>query len=320
MPALADLASTVKLRPNGNKKLEMTPNSRSTMELSQKKRKEKDIEWHVQEQLQKARAQLAQLQKAKIDESKEEEMKQTAHLIVVANRLPVTPRRNRETGEWVFDRSSGGLVSAFLGVKNIAITWVGWIGVNIPVNEREAVTKRLRRQQPFSCVPVYLDPQVGDLFYNGFCNNVLWPLLHYIPLSMLDSQASVAELQWQAYQDANQEFADVVLGLDLQEADLVWVQARRGDGLRDGRDRRRTTTRPSQTVTVTYAGLPPDAAAAHAARAAARGADRLVPAHALRHVGDVPHAAPPRRDTAGRPRRRPRRLVTTRTPTHTNHT
>ena len=39
MPDLADLASTVKLLPNGNKKLEMTPNSRSTMELSQKKRK-----------------------------------------------------------------------------------------------------------------------------------------------------------------------------------------------------------------------------------------------------------------------------------------
>ena len=224
MPDLANLSSTVKLRPSGVKKLEMTPNSRSTMELSQKKTKEKDNEWHLQEQLMKMRAQLAQVQKAKI-ESKEEEIKQTAHLIVVANRLPVTPRRNRETGEWVFDRSSGGLVSAFLGVKNIAITWVGWIGVNIPPHEREAVTKRLLRQQPFSCVPVFLDPQVGDLFYNGFCNNVLWPLLHYIPLSMLDSQASVAELQWQAYQDANQAFADVVLGLELQEADLVWVQA-----------------------------------------------------------------------------------------------
>ena len=32
--------------------------------------------------------------------------------------------------------------------------------------------------------------QVADNFYNGFCNNVLWPLLHYIPLSMLDSQVS----------------------------------------------------------------------------------------------------------------------------------
>ena len=149
-----------------------------------------------------------------------------ARLVVVANRLPVTPRRSRDEGGWSFERSSGGLVSAFLGVTNIDVAWVGWVGATIPVEERQAVVETLREQKPFACHPVFLDEDTADHFYNGFCNNVLWPLLHYIPLSMLDSHASVADLQWKAYQDANAAFADAVMSLNLSDSD----QAR--DGLR----------------------------------------------------------------------------------------
>tara|TARA_B100000768_G_scaffold159273_1_gene158227 strand:+ start:385 stop:603 length:219 start_codon:yes stop_codon:yes gene_type:complete len=60
-------------------------------------------------------------------------------------------------------------------------------------------------------VPVFLEAETADHFYNGYCNNVLWPLLHYIPLSMLDAQAQLTETQWAAYQRANQDFADTVL-------------------------------------------------------------------------------------------------------------
>ena len=60
------------------------------------------------------------------------------------------------------------------------------------------------------CVPVFLEAETADHFYNGYCNNVLWPLLHYIPLSMLDAQAQLTETQWAAYQRANKDFADTV--------------------------------------------------------------------------------------------------------------
>ena len=72
-------------------------------------------------------------------------------------------------------------------------------------------------------MPVFLEAETADHFYNGYCNNVLWPLLHYIPLSMLDSQASVAEEQWRAYQDVNKIFADQVMALS-SAGDQVWVQ------------------------------------------------------------------------------------------------
>ena len=74
-------------------------------------------------------------------------------VIVVANRLPVTPRRSKETGEWIFERSSGGLVSALLGVPSIEITWVGWIGIDVPLDEREELTRLMHQQKPFKCVP-----------------------------------------------------------------------------------------------------------------------------------------------------------------------
>lgn len=145
-------------------------------------------------------------------------------VIVVANRLPVTPRRSKETGEWIFERSSGGLVSALLGVPSIEITWVGWIGIDVPLDEREELTRLMHQQKPFKCVPVFLEAETADHFYNGYCNNVLWPLLHYIPLSMLDAQAQLTETQWAAYQRANQDFADTVMSLEPDQDDLVWVQ------------------------------------------------------------------------------------------------
>ena len=66
----------------------------------------------------------------------------------------------------------------------------------------------------------------AELFYNGFCNNVLWPL-HYIPLSMLEGQAQVAEEQWRG--EGGERGSDEVLAVTRKiDADspqpLVWVQ------------------------------------------------------------------------------------------------
>jgi hypothetical protein len=42
------------------------------------------------------------------------------------------------------------------------------------------------------------------MYYNGFCNSVLWQLFHYVPLN-IDSWLKMSEhkamqMQWQAYQ------------------------------------------------------------------------------------------------------------------------
>jgi trehalose 6-phosphate synthase/phosphatase len=59
---------------------------------------------------------------------------------------------------------------------------------------------------------VFLDDDTVDQYYNGYCNNVLWPLFHYIGLSQEDRLAGTQSLdsQYIAYKHANQLFADVV--------------------------------------------------------------------------------------------------------------
>jgi trehalose 6-phosphate synthase/phosphatase len=62
-----------------------------------------------------------------------------------------------------------------------------------------------------SCVPVFLEEDLVDLYYNGFCNDVLWPLFHYVPLPMYKagSEKKFDNALWEAYKTANARFAEV---------------------------------------------------------------------------------------------------------------
>ena len=161
--------------------------------------------------------------------------------------------------------------------------WVGWPGMAVPAEEQE-VRAELRKTEhmPFECVLVFLDEATAEL-YNGFCNNVLWPLLHYIP-----GRCSRGRRRWRRSSGAGQG-------------------GERGVRRRGARAHAVDRCRLAAAARV-GAGLPLDAAAQDAARGAGRPPGGLVPAHAVRHVGDVPHAAAPRGDPPRRPRRRPHRL------------
>eukprot|EP01018_Ginkgo_biloba_P030853 Gb_11989 [translate_table: standard] len=141
-------------------------------------------------------------------------------LLVVANRLPVCATRKSEDS-WSLELSGGGLVSALLGVKQIETRWIGWAGVNVPDEAgQNALTKALAEKR---CIPVFLDEEIVHEYYNGYCNNVLWPLFHYLGLPQEDRLAATRSLQSQfdAYKKANQMFADVVYS-HYKEGDVVW--------------------------------------------------------------------------------------------------
>lgn len=138
------------------------------------------------------------------------------HLIVIANRLPITITKDA-TGEYHFKMSSGGLVSALSGFKkSLSFTWIGWPGFFIPPKDRQLVDKRLMDE--YSCQAVYLDDDVADRHYNGFSNSILWPLFHYHPGEM-----NFDEENWQAYRQANMRFAEVV-HKQITPGAMVWVQ------------------------------------------------------------------------------------------------
>ncbi|KAJ4703738.1 Alpha,alpha-trehalose-phosphate synthase 1 [Melia azedarach] len=141
-------------------------------------------------------------------------------LLVVANRLPVSAIRRGE-GSWQLEVSVGGLVSALLGVKEFEARWIGWAGVNVPdeIGQR-ALTKALAEKR---CIPVFLDEEIVHQYYNGYCNNILWPLFHYLGLPQEDRLATTRSFQSQfdAYKRANQMFAKVVNDI-YEDGDVVW--------------------------------------------------------------------------------------------------
>ncbi|KAM7524934.1 hypothetical protein LguiA_014836 [Lonicera macranthoides] len=141
-------------------------------------------------------------------------------LLVVANRLPVSAvRRGEDT--WQLEVSVGGLVSALLGLNEFEARWIGWAGVNVPdeIGQR-SLTKALAEKR---CIPVFLDEEIVHQYYNGYCNNILWPLFHYLGLPQEDRLATTRSFQSQfdAYKRANQMFADVV-NEHYEEGDFVW--------------------------------------------------------------------------------------------------
>lgn len=146
----------------------------------------------------------------------------TPRLIVVSNRLPVSMENS--SGDWTFRISSGGLVSALAGLKNkIPFVWVGWTGLEVASGEQEALRQRLLDEN--NCYPVFLSEQDANDYYNGFCNDVLWPLFHYVPLPILSSsgERKFDFKYWAAYSKANHRFAEAVMQV-YQPGDLVWVQ------------------------------------------------------------------------------------------------
>jgi len=148
----------------------------------------------------------------------------TRRLIVVSNRLPVTLNFS-DDGTVTYSTSSGGLVSALAGVmKEMPFLWVGWTGAFVSTKESQEEIKS-RLSDEFNNVPVFLTESVADLFYNGFCNDILWPLFHYVPLPVLNTQGErkFDPKFWTAYRVANSEFAKVITSI-YQPGDLVWVQ------------------------------------------------------------------------------------------------
>nr|QCC72920.1 TPS1 [Mangifera indica] len=141
-------------------------------------------------------------------------------LLVVANRLPVSAVRRGEDS-WSLEISAGGLVSALLGVKEFEARWIGWAGVNVPDEiGQKALTKALAEKR---CIPVFLDEDIVHQYYNGYCNNILWPLFHYLGLPQEDRLATTRSFQSQfaAYIKANEMFADVV-NKHYKDGDVVW--------------------------------------------------------------------------------------------------
>lgn len=131
-------------------------------------------------------------------------------LVVVANRLPVDFSVS-EDGEVSWTRSPGGLVTALGPVmQGAGGVWVGWSGA--PDLEHE----------PFDAdgvwvVPIALSASDVELYYEGFCNDTLWPLYHDVI-----EPPTYHRPWWDAYRRVNRRFAEVAAA-QAAPGGTVWV-------------------------------------------------------------------------------------------------
>jgi trehalose 6-phosphate synthase/phosphatase len=98
--------------------------------------------------------------------------------IIISNRLPV--RIERHDGELHVIPSEGGLATGLGSIyKEGENIWIGWPGF-VPDNEEEKqeVSEKLKE---LNLIPVFLTEEELEGYYEGFSNEVLWPIFHYHP-------------------------------------------------------------------------------------------------------------------------------------------
>jgi trehalose 6-phosphate synthase/phosphatase len=130
---------------------------------------------------------------------------------MVSNRLPF-----RLTSQNELATSSGGLVTALQGVRSDSQRiWCGVAPDGLNENNWQAALQNMFGDYEY--LPIFLDQNLYHTYYNGFCNDVLWPILHYEP-----SLAQFTNENWAAYQDVNQQFAQALAEF-VKDDDMVWI-------------------------------------------------------------------------------------------------
>ena len=135
---------------------------------------------------------------------------------IVSNRLPWNVNLQEQNIELI--PSVGGLATGVRSIyKNFKGNWIGWPGIaldKLQENTLQEIDKALDKE---SCLCVHLTEKEIDLYYNGFCNNTLWPLFHYFM-----QYTEYNPQMWQVYKSVNQKFADKALET-VENGDSVWI-------------------------------------------------------------------------------------------------
>jgi trehalose 6-phosphate synthase/phosphatase len=143
-----------------------------------------------------------------------------ARWITVANRLPFSISSGSSPGKArKITPSSGGLVSALSGVKSKGERiWIGCAPDNLTPDEWPMIARTLSAgSSTWSYEPLFMQKKLYDSYYNGCCNDVLWPLLHYqTELVAFDHDC------WESYQEANRRFAARIAEIASPE-DMIWI-------------------------------------------------------------------------------------------------
>ena len=137
------------------------------------------------------------------------------HSIIVSNRLPFS------VGEGGgLTPSSGGLVTAIKGIElDAPATWLGAAPPGLEEEGWRARVEAFERDEgeALRYEAVFLDDALYDAYYNGMCNDVIWPLLHYKTQDMRFTPEA-----WEAYLEVNARFADAIVEAAAPDS-MIWL-------------------------------------------------------------------------------------------------
>ncbi len=139
-----------------------------------------------------------------------------SRFLIISNRLPVQINLSEDNIE--VTPSVGGLATGMMSVsKSSDSLWIGWSGIDkekLSDDQRKMVNHALKEE---NAVDVHLTQDEVELYYEGFSNKTIWPLFHYFNQFVI-----YEEEQWQAYQQVNQKFADVIAE-NMEGVDKIWI-------------------------------------------------------------------------------------------------
>lgn len=154
----------------------------------------------------------------RMDPEMGEALEQESRLIIVSNRLPVVLDRG-DNGALTLRSGSGGLVTALAPVlRNRGGIWIGWPGtVESDDVELEELLDEAAKNSGYSLRPVLLTEEERLKFYQGFANEIIWPLFHD-----LQSHCNFDPDYWFTYQKVNRRFAHVIADNNAT-GDFLWI-------------------------------------------------------------------------------------------------
>ena len=135
-----------------------------------------------------------------------------SRLVIVSNRLPITIESSSQVKQARI--STGGLVSALRPL--LRRSGGCWIGA-AEADHDAGLVEQMAVAEGFEMAPIFLPQQLQSKFYNGFCNEILWPLFHD-----LQSRCNFEPSYWQSYVGANCRFASEV-SHRARTNDFIWV-------------------------------------------------------------------------------------------------
>ena len=135
-------------------------------------------------------------------------------IIIISNRLPV--KAVLKGNRYQITTSEGGLAtglnSIFSGDENGV--WIGWPGLDVPKENEDEIREELKAKK---LIPVFLSAEEIKQFYEGFSNEILWPIFHYMV-----TYANYETSYWEHYRKVNEKFCTAVMQV-AQPGDVIWV-------------------------------------------------------------------------------------------------